>query len=481
MIRLVSAIRLHPIEVLLSVFFCCIGCFNFEKKDSSLDHMLIYFPVLFLITYTLSGLTERIRFRWLYYASLFFCIPFLWYQVEIWSATYLVSLLVVQLLFLVSSRKRDNDDFMQVGLFYLKALFSALLISCIAFLLLVSIYYSIQYIFEVWQGSDTRFLVYASYIAFVGVMPLLFVMFNQEIEEDKERNDLFDVLLNYVLTPALLVYAAILYLYFIKIVILWSLPKGAVAYIVVSFISVTFLLRGCQTFLSRKYFDWFYKYASLVVLPALVMYWVGVYYRINQYGFTEARVYLVVVGLILSGVVFLFLSERWGRYLYVSCLTIALLSLVTYIPGITAKDIERISQTRRGNYPNELVPADSYYSVNIETQTPVDIQGYRTLYPVRSFKASDSMFGVTVSDTFYLYDKEENIIFKENLADLLNRQLRKYGVASGDSIRCELYGPLLQLELDSALLVLENVYLFRYSQDSSYSISYMNPAYYLKK
>ena len=149
-------------------------------------------------------------------------------------------------------------------------------------------------------------MAYSSSIAFAGILPLLFLLFNREKEEEEGVNKLFDVLLNYVLSSALLIYAVILYLYFVKVAVLWSLPKGAVAYIVVSFISATFILKSCQPFLERRYYDWFYRYSGWAVLPALVMYWVGTFYRINQYGYTEARVYLVVVGAILTGTVLLF-------------------------------------------------------------------------------------------------------------------------------------------------------------------------------
>lgn len=223
----------------------------------------------------------------------------------------------------MSSWKKENDEFVRVALRYMKAMLSAGLLAGIAYLLAVSIYVSIQYIFEIWQGSDRRFYTEAAYIIYMCAMPLLFLMFNQAKEEGEEsRNRLFEVLLNYVLSPALLIYAVILYLYFIKVAVLWSLPKGAVAYIVVSFVSATFILKGCQVFLSKRYYDWFYRYASLAVLPALVMYWIGVYYRINEYGFTEPRVYLVAVGGILTGLVALFFTRQWGRYLYAACLAI---------------------------------------------------------------------------------------------------------------------------------------------------------------
>ena len=111
-------------------------------------------------------------------------------------------------------------------------------------------------------------------------------MFNERRERSwlPSKSKLFDVLLNYVLSPALLIYAVILYLYFIKIAVLWSLPKGAVASIVVSFTAAAFILKGCQVFLTRRYYDWFYDHASLAVFPALVMFWIGTLYLFETFG-----------------------------------------------------------------------------------------------------------------------------------------------------------------------------------------------------
>ena len=167
-------------------------------------------------------------------------------------------------------------------------------------------------------------------------MPLLFLMFNQDAKEEVRWNKALDALVNFVLTPALLIYAVILYLYLIKIVVMWSLPKGGVALIVAAFTTMAFLLQGCQLFVSKRYYDWFFSRCCWMVLPALGMFWVGTFYRIAQYGFTELRVYLVLGGLVLTGMTFLFFSKRTGRYLYVALSAVVLLSVFTYIPGITA-------------------------------------------------------------------------------------------------------------------------------------------------
>ena len=126
--RLKLAVRKHPVEVVLSVVFSLAGCVYFEYAFgySFLAAPLAYFPVLFLITYMLNGLTVQHKLRPLYFLSAFFFIPFLWLDKdEIWEPTYLVSLIVVQLLYLVSGWKRDNDEFVRVGLRYVKSLLSA--------------------------------------------------------------------------------------------------------------------------------------------------------------------------------------------------------------------------------------------------------------------------------------------------------------------------------------------------------------------
>ena len=92
-------------------------------------------------------------------SAFFFLFLFLWLDKdEIWEPTYLVSLIVVQLLYLVSGWKRDNDEFVRVGLRYVKSLLSAGLLAGIAYLLAISIFASIQYIFEIWEKQLQEFL-----------------------------------------------------------------------------------------------------------------------------------------------------------------------------------------------------------------------------------------------------------------------------------------------------------------------------------
>ena len=92
--RLKLAVRKHPVEVVLSVVFSLAGCVYFEYAFgySFLAAPLAYFPVLFLITYILNGLTVQHKLRPLYFLSAFFFIPFLFLFYAVQNLYYYICL-----------------------------------------------------------------------------------------------------------------------------------------------------------------------------------------------------------------------------------------------------------------------------------------------------------------------------------------------------------------------------------------------------
>ncbi|MDD2952907.1 MAG: DUF4153 domain-containing protein [Parabacteroides sp.] len=478
--RMRSAIWHHPVEALYSVSACLMGCYDYGNDSQRFYMTLQYFPVVFLLAYTLNKCCAGVRMRWLYYFAALLWIPFLAMPVaEPFSSTHLVSLVVALLVFLVSGWTRENKCFVENTLVFFRSLISAGGLSLVIYLLAGSIYKSIQYIFDIWpeEVEIERLIAYTAFVVFGIVFPFLFLLFNERRERSwfHSGSKLFDILLNNVLSPALLIYAVILYLYLIKIAVLWSLPKGAVAAIVVSFTFATFLLKGCQVFLTRRYYDWFYDHASLAALPALAMFWIGTLYRVREYGFTEPRVYLVVVGLILTGTAVLFLMRRWASYLYAACWAILLLAGATYIPGITAKDIERVSQTSRGNYPMKRDLGVEY--IHISSDKPIDIRGYHTMESLRDAKDSDVVRLRAKNDTLAIYDKEDVLLYQRSYDEFWDGQLRKVGLSRLDSIPEAVYPDLLRIELDSSAVILESIDLRR---DSVSHIDYIVGSCYLK-
>src|SRR5262245_15574771 len=115
-------------------------------------------------------------------------------------------------------------------------------------------------------------------------------------------------LVKFVLVPLLLVYTAILYAYAGKIALAWELPKGTLAAMVVAYLfvgAVTLLLGFPSRDKGGPLLRFFWRdWVLLVALPVVLLF-IAVSRRIADYGLTEERYMVVLVGvwaLILAGI-----------------------------------------------------------------------------------------------------------------------------------------------------------------------------------
>ena len=169
-----------------------------------------------------------------------------------------------------------------------------------------------------------------------------------------------NIIINYILSPAIIIYTLILYIYFIKIAIEWDLPKGGVAWMVTAFITVALIGLLAQHALTKHHFDWFYKHFTWIAIPPLVMYWVGSLYRIGMYGFTSSRIYLLLAGVLMTLFVLMLLWQQSRRFQLMALILACAICVFTFIPGISAKDLGLSSQkVRLEQYISELNLRDS--------------------------------------------------------------------------------------------------------------------------
>ncbi len=476
-----ETVRLYPMEIGMAAIYCVLACLNYrlDFSNPSVKTLLIYFPIAFLFTFLLNDMSRGSKWRLGYYLSAFAGLGLLGVSFE--TDVYFISLIVIQLLLLIRNGSIDNKAFVEYTLRYINALFSAALISCIAWLLVLSVYFSIRYIFDIWsENTIEKFIVYSSFVIFMILAPVLFLTFRPKKEgEIQEANRSFDVLLNYILSPILLVYAVILYMYLGKIVFSCSLPKGGVAYIVAGFVTYAYILKGLQFFLVRRFYDWFFNHISLIVLPTLGLYWVGACYRIHQYGFTEPRVYLVLIGWILTIMALLFLFRRTGRYWYVAVIAVFSVSLITYVPGWTAHDIEEWSQKGREQVENaDILPEEDENKniyLEIKNDTVIDVSGFDRLEEIWGY-ANEGLWLELEDDCLSLY-RGEQVVSKVDTRQFLKEQLQKAGIGLNDTIPHAIYSDLLRVKVDSGIIQLRLMMLERI--DSVYVVSQVGNGYLL--
>ena len=320
----VRVVRSYPVETLLALYACirCLLTYELDWSEERLFNGLALVPLFFALALAVNNLAGRGPWRKVYWAVWTPIVPLtLWSGLGAWveSAPFRISLgILAPLLLLLSLRAVRNDRFVNGALVWLRSGLLALLFANVALGLFYAILYSTTYIFGLEGKWIEHVAVWAVTIVETLAVPVLFLMMADRWRgAEMIGNRILEILLNYIVTPALLIYTAILYLYMAKILFTWSLPEGGVAYMVFGFTMTALAVKALDRLLAKRIYDWFFDHFSLVSLPMLVLFWIGVVRRTNEYGLTEPRVYLLVCGGLMTFCVLLFLSQRAGRYLWV--------------------------------------------------------------------------------------------------------------------------------------------------------------------
>ena len=119
------------------------------------------------------------------------------------------------------------------------------------------------------------------------------------------------VFTQYILISLVFVYLVILYAYEGKIIIEWDWPRGWVSNLVLGFtitgILSLLLLWPIQERIENKWVRTFARRYYFALIPLVVMLLLAIWKRISEYGITENRYFVAVLGLWLGGVVLYFL------------------------------------------------------------------------------------------------------------------------------------------------------------------------------
>lgn len=402
-----DVLRRHPIEAVLlfGLTVALIVCYEWEWRPDERLLVMGWGAVLLLAVNLLAGRGVWRRIYWVAWAPL---VPLaLWPGFPDWiaSAQAVITVAILTPLALLACRRAvDNRRFVADAVIYLRSGILAMLFAYVAYGLFEAILWSAAYIFGFgdaeWVAHLSMDLLFTTQFF---VAPMLFLMmFDRWENAGIVGSRILEVLLNWVVSPAVTIYAAILYLYMAKILVTWTLPEGGVAYLVFGFTMTALVVKAMRTLLEKRTFDWFYDRFSLVSLPIVALFWVGVARRIGEYGLTEPRIYLVVCGGVMTVCVLLFLSRRAGRYLWVVLAAMTAFAALAYIPCLEPERVAVRSQLQRAERVAELLGRLDADGRLLLTPMPladtVYKKEYRQLYEsldyIRRDSAAFARFGV---------------------------------------------------------------------------------------
>jgi hypothetical protein len=215
-----------------------------------------------------------------------------------------------------------------------------------------------------YTGLIVAFVFAPSY--FLADIPLPDQRFHQE-----NYSKILRILLLYIVMPLLTVYTAILYLYFIKIIVQWQWPVGLVSHLVLWYaVIVTIVLFFITPIKDEdKWANIFTLWMPKIILPILIMMFISMGIRINAYGVTENRYFVVVLALWVSAMMlyFSFIKKRMNIIIPV---TLALIALVSVFGPLSSYSVSTRSQTNR--LQAILIKNDMLHEGKIKT-APADI------------------------------------------------------------------------------------------------------------
>ena len=334
-----------PVETALCLTFFMIAVFHTatEHWDGETGVMLsavngdilMLFAPLFVLTFYL----HRVN-RWAYCLSYLLFIPLMALNLKpfLWSTAFGFTYALAAILLVIGIRKMSNRPFAAHLLHVVTQMFFGVLVAGLLNIAVVAISASFFYIFGI--KEPTNYYEYLYQFIWIVVAPLAcatFISRDEYAETDLPK--VIRLILNAILSPAIIIYTVILYAYFIKIACTWDLPKGGVAYMVMGFVTVSLAGYLSQYLLPKRYFDWFYRHFTWIAIPPLIMFWIGSLYRIRLYSFTEGRFYLLVAGVLMTLFVLMLLWKKTRRFQLMALIFGAVIVLFTYIPGISAKSI----------------------------------------------------------------------------------------------------------------------------------------------
>ena len=211
-------LRLHPVESALTVYACA-GCLlTYELDwDHSLPKLALA-ALFFAVALVVNNLAGRGPWRRVYWVSWTPIVPLsLWGGLEAWIVSepaFLTFGILVPLALLMCRRAVHNERFVCDALLWLRSGVLAVFFANVALGLFGAILFSTTYIFGLEGAWIDHVWTYALIVFETFAVPVLFLMMADRWREaGYESNRILEILLNYIVAPALLIYTAILYLY----------------------------------------------------------------------------------------------------------------------------------------------------------------------------------------------------------------------------------------------------------------------------
>ena len=308
---------------------------------------------------------------------------------------------------------------------YIKALAAGMLLTGGMELLLFSVamLFAIDIPEEIYFDVSIIFNVGLATLFFIGLLPA------GAAKHDSlpRTNEFLRIMVRYVFIPLVACYAAVLYAYAARILVMWQLPDGYVSWL------VTALVAGCvaieaglypfrQFPVKKKSDELIARWLPMLIMPLLVLMTIGIVRRFGDYGITVTRLYLAAFNLWCYAVCITLFVTRARRISWIPASFATVFLLTSVLPGAnfasitlntlrgdieaameqTCTDTPPLSEEQYSNWINNTLPEEEGQRINDKFLYLADMYDSKAY----SHLAADSIYFYS----YKLYDDEVDTI-----------------------------------------------------------------------
>ena len=289
--------------------------------------ILSLFSILSLSVYTF---TKNNYYKFLAFIMVFVFLLFFYYffptiNGHIFTFLYILITFVLAFSFLfLSWYDKDENKYYNFTYKLFLLILQSFFISVIFYFLLVFIIVSLKSLFDL--NISWKFFSYIFTFVFLLFLPLYFMVWLLNLGDEEKDSKIKEYIISYFFSPFLVILFLIFFVYWLNLLLNTNnWPKGIIVYLVMSFSAFSYFV----------YFIWYKQLKKLkilipiFVLFSLILLFISIYYRINQYWLTINR-YLVVLIWIYFALIslhFIFSKRKHLSAIFVLAILFSIFSL----------------------------------------------------------------------------------------------------------------------------------------------------------
>lgn len=241
-----------------------------------------------------------------------------------------------------------KEDFELYIIKIITRFFITVIYAVVLFLGLAAIIFTVDELFGIAVQDKSYFYTWLfiagifSPIFFLGGVPQV-----DESLEDYKYPNFFKILLLYIVMPLLSIYMVILYIYFAKIIVTRTWPIGLVSHLVLWYsalcAAIIFLIAPIK---NNVWVNKFIFFLPKLMLPILGMMFISMGIRINAYGITENRYFVMILGIWVFCMM-LYISFRKVHRNVILPISLSIIAIISVFGPLSSFSVSKFSQNSR--------------------------------------------------------------------------------------------------------------------------------------